>query len=227
MKFPLWATLLTLTGSIVLVGLGIWQLERLEWKTNILVQLEAEYAQDPMDFELTAENIAAINQREFVRGFIEGIYRHEDEILVGPRTYEGQPGYHVITPFETLDNRVVIVNRGWIPLDLKDGQYPRPRDPQIITGTLRPPPVPGPFTPENEPAADQWYTAMPQEIAAAQNLQDVAPYLFYSDQDGKLPVSAGRWQIRNNHLSYALFWFSLAAILWVIYGLRFWRRQAS
>ncbi len=227
MKFPLWATLFTLLGIAILCSLGTWQLKRLEWKTALLAELEASYQADPMQFELTPEHLAALPQdRQIVRSFAEGIYLHDKELLIGPRTHDGKPGYHVITPFETIDNHLVLVNRGWVPLSAKEQGFSRPDEPLIITGTARKPSAPTRFMPENSPAQGHWYRLDLHEIAAAKGLEDLMPYVLYADPKrpnaASYPLAAAtRLEMPNNHMSYALFWFSMAGVLALIYGLRF------
>lgn len=229
MKFPLWATILTLAGLIILCSLGTWQLQRLQWKSALLQEIDSEYAKDPMDFELTYENLTRLEpQPTFVRGFAEGVYRHQDEIAVGPRTYEGQSGYHLITPFETLDNRIILVNRGWVPPAYnKEKNITRPDLPIIIKGTARKAQPSGLFTPQNVPELDQWYHITPEEISVAKNLQSVSAYILYAEEGYESPIStATRWQPPNNHLHYALFWFTMAGVLLLIYYLRFIRKTS-
>lgn len=229
MKVPLWATLFTLVGIVILCGLGFWQVQRLQWKTDLLAALEAEYAKGPMHFELTYENLHALDEDlPFIRGFAEGIYLHDQAVALGPRTHEGKAGYHVITPFETLDNRILLVNRGWVPADKKQGPYARPDGALIVKGMARRPEGSNPFIPPNEPARGQWYRLDPEEIARAQGLSGVLPWVLYAEEGYELPVSgATKWRPANNHLSYAVFWFTMAAVLAGIYYLRFIRSKTG
>ncbi|MCB9990396.1 MAG: SURF1 family protein [Rhodospirillales bacterium] len=235
MKIPFWATALTICGILVLCTLGFWQLQRLEWKTAVLAALDREAAADPMSFELTGRSLTALPPGTLVkRGFAEGIYLHDKAILLGPRTHDGAPGYHVITPFETLDNTVLLVNRGWVPLDIAADGYSRPDEPMIIAGALRPIEPPSRFVPENDPAQENWHRLDPASIAAAKDLEDLLPgFVFYAQAtdtpSGTYPLALeiGALYPRNNHLPYALFWFSMAGILAVIYGLRFYEPEKS
>ncbi len=228
---PLWASLLTLTGFAILCSLGTWQLQRLGWKTELLAAITAAEAADPMRQELTADYLSALPADTImVRGFSEGVFLHEAAIRIGPRTHNGRPGHHILTPFETLDNHILLVNRGWVPLDAQD--YAQPQDARIITGTARRPDTPNMFVPANNPAAGQWYALRLDDIAAAQGLQNVLPYVLYLDGDDTADqayplATAIKWRPNNNHLSYALFWFFMAGTLLVIYYLRFIRPQEA
>lgn len=227
--FPLWATVFTGIGVVLLCSLGVWQLQRLHWKTALLDTMAAETAQDPMAFELMRDALSRLEKegRASVRGFAEGAYLHGHAIALGPRTRDGQPGYHIITPFETLDNTVILVNRGWVPLSMKETGYATPDGGTIITGTARLPQAPSRFVPRNDPAKEAWYRLDPATIAAAKGLQDVSPYVLYLDEEdvpGAYPkADALTIQPPNNHLHYAVFWFSMAGVLLIIYGLRFLR----
>ncbi len=229
MKPPVWASILTITGVLILCGLGSWQFQRLQWKTDILAQIDTAYAKDPMDFELTGSNLAELEDDTlFVRGFAEGLYLHDKEIAIGPRTSEGTPGYHIITPFETLDNHIILVNRGWVPMDYKSMDIVRPDEPMIITGTARKPERINPFVPKNMPEQDQWFRLEPESIAAAKGLAPVMPYILYVESDDRFPHALDTaWRPNNNHLSYALFWFSMAGILLIIFYLRFIRKAKT
>ena len=99
----------------------------------------------------------------------------------------------------------------------------------IVTGVLRRPEHFNPFVPKNDPAHGQWFRLTPDDIAAAKDLKDVLPYILYADNDHsgdsrKYPLAtATKWLPPNNHRSYAIFWFTMAGVLLVIYYLRFFR----
>jgi len=177
-------------------------------------------------FELNAEHLAAVpSDQIFIRGFAEGLYRHQDEIRIMPRTYKGEIGAHIITPFELLDNHILLVNRGWVPAG-QNSDYIKPEEPLILTGTAYKPEKPNRFVPENDPAQNQWYRLDPEEIAAAKNLEVVLPYVLYAEEGYRMPVSAAtKWELPNNHRGYAIFWFTMALVLSVIYYLRFIRKK--
>lgn len=230
-KPPFWATLFTLTAMAILCGLGVWQLQRLQSKERIISQIEAEFNKDPMETELAPGVLlqAEMHGAFFVRGFVEGVYLHDKEIFVGPRTMDGQGGYHVITPFESvMSDDTILVNRGWVPYELPDAKISRPARSMIITGTAQKPKPPNSFTPENSPETDEWYYIDPQQIATAKNLKAVMPFILYADNGlhgGEFPVPAPvGFNAAHNHLQYALTWFSMALVLIAIYYLRFIRK---
>lgn len=225
----LFPTLFTIPALIALVGLGVWQLQRLEWKETLIDRLQTRAEAPP---ESLPPGDLSMEEWEFRTVTLTGHFLHEDEMHLLNRSLNGNPGLHVITPFRRTDvpnTPVVLVNRGWVPFELKDKaareqgliggevtvqgivRFQRP-----ITGLQRV------FLPENEPANNIWYS-----IDAAQMEEEIGfqlPNYYVVDGNESLPGTypVGRqWtlDIRNDHLQYALTWFILAAALAVIYVL--------
>ncbi|MCC7305864.1 MAG: SURF1 family protein [Alphaproteobacteria bacterium] len=224
---PLFATLLTVAGVIVLCALGTWQLQRLEWKTKILDHLGAEYAKDAASIAIAPADLE--QNFDFRRGTLHGTYEFDKQIMIGPRRHDNLPGYHVITPYRLEDGSHILVNRGWVPEDWKffDEKNPPQRP---ATGLLRRPDPGNPFTPDNDPAKDQWYHLVPAEIAAAKGIENIYSYVLYREPadaaDSNYPLAeATKPEIDNNHLQYAIFWFTMAGVLVVIYILRFMKKN--
>jgi surfeit locus 1 family protein len=231
MRMPSWATIFTLFALIILCGLGSWQLKRLAYKTKLINQIQSEFVRDPMFTELAPGVLLQSKMHGvfFIRGFIEGIYLHDKEILVGPRTMDGEKGYHVVTPFESfMSDDAILVNRGWIPHDLPRDQISRPANSMIITGTATKPAQPNGFTPANSPATDEWFWIDTVAIAEDKKLKSLMPYILYADpqRGGKWPVALPvPFKTSHNHLQYALTWFSLALVLLGVYYFRFIRKK--
>lgn len=226
---PFWATIFTLASFILLCGLGVWQIKRLQWKEQLIAQMNAALTQDPMNTELSPGVILQARMRgdKFLRGFIEGGYLHDKEVLVGPRTYDGKNGYYVITPFESyMSDDVLLVNRGWIPADLPHDKISHPSGNMILQGTATAPPRDNKFTPDNVPAKGQWYSIHPHEIAEATGLRSAMPYILYpnkTDSRAEWPkhIPFNGKNLWNHHKQYALFWFSMALALLVMFYFRF------
>jgi surfeit locus 1 family protein len=224
-------SLLTAIALAVLLGLGFWQLERLEWKEALIARVEARTAAPAMPLPPESEwpKINAEDD-EYRRVTARGRFHHDKEAhvytVVGEKRdgYSG-PGYWVMTPLELTDGTFVIVNRGFVPLDRKNpatraaGQ---PTGEVAVTGLLRTPEQGGYFAPENEPARDAWYRRDPAEIAAARGLARVAPFTIDADatpNPGGLPQGGEtRVRFRNDHLGYAVTWFGLALALVAVFG---------
>jgi len=229
----LWPTVFSLPVLVVLLGLGSWQIERLFWKLELIAQRQAAVAAAPVTVPSTLEQARGM---EFRHVFDEGTFLHDKEIFLGATSEAGQMGYQVLTPLQEPEGRIIFVNRGFIPSELKDpatrasGQI---QGKVRIQGLLRLPPAGKPvwFLPENRPDLNYWLWVDLPAMAAADKLDGVAP--FYIDAD--VTPNPGGWpkggitrlELRNDHLQYAITWFSLAVALIVIYFLYHHRNTGS
>ena len=226
MKFRpfLWLTLTTLPALAVLITLGTWQLQRLHWKNDLIESFEARAS--AASIAVPAAN-SALDDTEFRRLDLVGVFQHDREVFLTGRTYEGNAGFHVVTPLQLVDGRIILVNRGWVSKDYKD---PAKRDfsqqdgTVTVQGILRRPGVKGYFVPENEADNGFWFTLIPAQINAHLELGDAAISEFYADSVRTsdvitLPIAAKtKLNLRNAHLSYALTWYGLALSLIGVYA---------
>lgn len=141
-------------------ALGSWQVQRLGWKTELIARFEDRLVRDPLPLPPTIDP-AVIHDFDYRRVFATGRYRHDQEMLIGPRIFEGEDGYLVVTPLEREDGASkVLVNRGWISKAKKD-QRNRPLGvPQgeiAVQGLLREPWKKNLFTPDNRPEQGDFY----------------------------------------------------------------------
>jgi surfeit locus 1 family protein len=205
----------------MLVSLGIWQVHRLAWKRDLIERVEQRVHAPPLAPPAREQwpQVNAANS-EYLHVTVQGRFRHDRETLVQAVTERGG-GFWVLSPFETVDGYVVLINRGFVP--------PTRRDPatrsqgQIegvttITGLVRMSESGGAYLRSNEPAADRWYSRDVAAIAAARGLNNVAPYFIDADASETPSADApvgGLTVIRfnNNHLQYALTWFGLALMV--------------
>ena len=212
----------------VLVGLGTWQVQRLHWKEGVIAHREARLAMPPVSVgeEPADEDLA------FRRARATGRFLHSREFLIVNRARGGRAGFDVVTPLRLGPADVIMVNRGWIPLDRADPDTRREglvAMETAVTGILRKPGKTSPWVPDNEPARNVWYYADPEAMAAVAGLAGVRDTLLVADakpNPGGLP--AGRRpkvEISNRHLGYALTWYGLALVLVVIYFVFHWRRE--
>lgn len=235
MKFPFWATIFTIAGAGLLFSLGVWQLNRMGWKAELLANLDAAYATSASSSLL--ENGRRLGDiRAFERGYVEGVYLPFPDMLVGPQVLNKKPGFHVYSVLKT-EAGIIFVNRGWVPLSYKtegaDEKHSLERRVRV-SGMVRDVPGPGWFVADNEPERGIWRRPDPGAFAQALGLEDVAPFVFLAEEEqfssvseevakpGHEPVKvAGRPELSNNHFQYALFWFSMSGLLIIFYGLRF------
>lgn len=235
----LWpVALLALLAFAVLVGLGLWQLQRLAWKQSLIAQVEARIHEAPaplppeadwgkIDFA-TDEYRRVTAQGRFLNDLEVQVYALVDQAPDG----SGGPGYWVVTPLRLADGAYVLVNRGFVPLARKapatraEGQV---EGPITVTGLLRLPEEAALFTPANDAAKDSWYVRDPEAIASAKGLVRVAPFLIDADataNPGGLPRGGlTRIVFPNRHLEYALTWFGLAASLLGVFIAYVWSRR--
>jgi len=210
---------------IVLVGLGTWQLDRLAWKTELLATIGSRISTPAIEMPTQIDDPSEWNYR---RVHVSGQFPSDQVLRLASRVYDGQVGDELIMPFVRDGNdsagQIVLIDRGWVP-----DQWEGVIDTQIteITGVLRAPVAAGWFQPDNDPATNTWFTINLPEMAAATGSSDVFPMMLYQDAglSDTLPIG-GQLQIAvaNDHLSYALTWYGLAAVLLVIYSLFHLRR---
>jgi surfeit locus 1 family protein len=230
----LWATAAAAAGFVVLVGLGTWQLERRAWKAELIAARQAGF--DAPAVPLPAE-IPDPTALEFHRVWVEGRFDHAHEMHLTSRFYRDKAGYQVVTPLILADGSAVLVNRGFVPLANKD---PATRAAGQVAGAVRVEGVvrlsaaPGAFTPANEPGSNLWFYPDVAQMAVAAGLPRVRPVFVEAGpgtastaNPGGLPIGGQTvLDLPNDHLQYAITWYSLALALAVIYGL-FCRRQLS
>ena len=215
------------------VALGVWQIERLAWKTELIAQVDARVHAAPTPAPGPAQWSSITRQNDqYRRVVLKGTYRHDRETLVQAVTEAGG-GFWVMTPLADERGFTVLVNRGFVPPGRKapdaraDGQT---QGPQTVVGLLRITEPKGGFLRANDAAGDLWRSRDVAAIAARRGLGDVAPYFVDADatpNPGGWPLG-GLTVIRfpNSHLVYALTWFGMALLSLVGLGLfrREWRR---
>ncbi|KAI9312660.1 SURF1 family-domain-containing protein [Dichotomocladium elegans] len=223
-------TILMCAVPFVAFGLGTWQVQRLRWKVNLIQELHERMAQRAIPLPRRI-NKDALPDYEYRKVAVDGVYRHDQEILLGPRTRgDGQVGYFVITPLVRENGSTVLVKRGWVSMAKKD-PHTRPdslvEGPVHVEGLLRMSEQRNTFTPDNDVIKNQWYWGDVEAMAALSGAEpllverrhlltawihlDKSPSVEYSLIDRGIPV--GRMptvEIRNNHMQYVITWYSLS-----------------
>ena len=224
----LWTTVCAVPVLVTLLGLGFWQVERLNWKLDLIAQREAALTAPPR--EVRVGSLAP--DLDFARVRVRGHLRHDREIHLIAPPRRGRRGYHVLTPLQSEQSPVmVLVDRGWVPDTHK---LATTRRDGLIDGTVelagiaRTPRGPGWFTPDNEPARNIWYWPDMEAMASHVGMA-LAPIIIEADtapNPGGFPVGGQtRIELPNSHLGYAITWFGLAGGLIAVYIAFHWRRK--
>ena len=223
---------ISLFAAAAFAALGVWQLERRVWKLALIEAVESRVHAMPAPPPPPSQwggVTAAKDQYRHVA--VTGHFLNARETLVQTATEMGL-GYWVMTPLETVDGTIILVNRGFVPDRLAP---PTARQASLvkgtvrITGLLRMSEPEGRFLRANQPDQGRWYSRDVAAIAKARNLSGMAPYFI----DADAASSSGEWPrggltivaFPNNHLMYAATWFSL--VLLCLFGFAmFWRQDA-
>ena len=204
------------------VALGVWQLHRLAWKEALIERVERHAHASPTDAPgPDAWRPLARDTDEYRRVRLRGHYDQERETLVRASTALGA-GYWVLTPLRTANGFWAVVNRGFVPPELRERARRAVQEPageQEVTGLLRFSEPGGSLLQHNDAAHERWYSRDVQAIAEARGLGgDAAPYFIDAVA---VDAAAPEWprpgltvlHFSNNHLVYALTWFALAAMV--------------
>lgn len=230
-RFPIVLTIATIIAFAILCALGVWQVRRLHWKTELLARIEALHNAParPAAQVLGGDPKGA----EFARVAVDCPGIASAAFVTLYSLHDGQGGYRLISKCEVVAGiyRSVLVDRGFIVDTVKE----RPAvdrslvKPVRVVGVLRAPDEPTFVTPPNRPIDNEWYS---RDIAAmAEHLRAPSPApLFLMAETATnpempalkpLPIPA---EIANRHLEYALTWFGLAAALAGVYAAVLWRK---
>jgi surfeit locus 1 family protein len=229
--------LLAVLGTLVFVGfiaLGTWQVHRRAWKHELIARVDTRVHAQPLDAPGRGQwpQVSAAND-EYRRVKLTGSFLQEKSVRVRASTELGM-GSWLLTPLRTNDGDIVLVNRGFVSPTWCAGKAtcaPGPAGVTRVSGLLRISEPKGAFLQKNDAAGDRWFSRDVAGIAAAKGLGDVAPYFV----DADAASSPGRGEgndgpvggltviaFPDNHLSYAITWFTLALLTlvggWVVWN---------
>jgi surfeit locus 1 family protein len=226
----LWPTLISLPILVVSLGLAIWQMERREWKRDILDRIAVNQANPPITLDelLLGDPL----RHEYGRVKLAGTFLHDKEFYLAARSLKNSVGLQVVTPLRTDDGRVVLFDRGWIPQDKKDPA--RRAEGQVagrveLAGIVRRNQERRQFAPENAPERNVWFHVdVPLMRGMAGGKPDPKLDVLFLEADaaanpGGVPVGGQtRLDIPNDHLQYAITWFLIALALAGVYLAYHW-----
>ena len=191
------------------IGLGTWQIIRLNWKLELINRIEASLKDQPV-------NLSTQNHKDYLRIKTSGIYNFEKQIYLYSLNERGEPGFDIITPI-IIDNENYLLNRGWIPSNKKNAKEINILNSKNITGTLKKQIKANRFKPKNDLSNNYWFTLNRDDIFNFTG-KKFSPYVIYLSGDVELPkpklITAN---ISNNHKKYAMTWFSLAISILLLY----------
>jgi surfeit locus 1 family protein len=225
------ATVFTLAGVAILIGLGVWQLDRKVWKENLIATVTARLERAPEALPAPAgwaRLTAAADEYRHVTFPAEFLTGQEALVYTAGSAFRPDvqgAGYWVFAPARLAGGSIVLVDRGFVPAERKDAAARAQGAPQgviDIVGVMRWPEARGMFTPADEPQNNVWYLRDSTAIAAAKKWDTAAP--FYVEQEAPVPPGGlpkpGKLVVAlpDNHLQYAITWFGLALGLAGVYA---------
>lgn len=205
---------------VLLVGLGVWQLDRKTWKESVIAALDERLAAAPTELppanvwpSLTAQN----SEFRRVRFRAEFLPVKDTYVYVAGSALRDDiraPGYFVFRPARLPNGKLVVVNRGYVPLEHTEQS---PTTTEDIAGYIRWPERESSFVASSDATGETWFIRDQRAMAEKQGWGEVAP--FYIDQETPVPASglprpaSLKVNLKNDHLGYAITWFGLAATL--------------
>lgn len=216
------ATIATLIAVVVLGALGNWQMERLTWKNALVAAAETRSEQSPVLLATVLD--AAPDEREYMHVWARGVFDYAHEAYLFSHLEDGRTGFQVLTPLELVDGRIILVDRGFVPPKMRAPETRKlnaPEGLQTISGLVRNTQPAETFTPVPSYAERVWYSRDVADIGQVLGLEFAAPLVLTADAtpdlDGFPEGGHTRLTFKNDHLSYALTWFSLAVVLLGVY----------
>jgi len=205
----------------ILVSLGAWQVNRLQWKLGLIAQVNRNMHAAPLSPD---EALAMGPAAQYHRVALDGRFDNAKETYIFG-TDAGAPVYRVIVPFTARDGGVFLLDRGIVPKEKLDpatrlaGQIVAEAH---VVGVWRTPDLPGAFTPPPDTAHRIWFAHDLNGIAKFDGIAKLAaPVVIEADAT----PNVGGWpkggqtvvMFRNEHLQYAITWFGLAVVLFGVY----------
>lgn len=225
-------TFITAVSLIVLITLGSWQMSRLQWKHGVIKEMNERSSLEAIDLPAVIDNFEELKYR---RVKLRGEFLHEKEVhlFVGAMSERGRPGYDILTPFKKDDGTYVLVDRGWVDSDNKAAE----KRPETLTkgvvkieGMVHKAETQGRFTPDNDVAKNLWFWIDIEAIKSYAGVDLKNLYIRALKKEGynTYPIAGDKIiKIRNDHLQYAITWYSFAIILLVIYFLYHKKEKAK
>ena len=193
----------------VFIALGTWQVIRLNWKNNLILEIENSLKNPPVQ-------LSQSNQQNYLKIKTSGRVDFEKQIYLYNLNDSGTPGFEVLNPI-LIDGENYLLNRGWIPFEKKDNPEINILDQNNIEGTLKTQGRKNIFKPDNDIKENYWFSLNREDISKFTG-KEFSKYIIYLDGNYQFPrpkkITAN---ISNNHKKYAMTWFSLAISILLLY----------
>lgn len=224
-----WPTLFAAIGVLVLTGLGLWQMERRDWKHGLIADIETRSTAEPASLAELLRLSPELQPFRHVR--VSGYLIQEPFVRLYVTTRDG-PGHRYIHALRLDEGGFMLVDLGFAPLDARDVAT-APAEHVTLTGLIRASEEPGSFTPAPDLPNRIFYARDVAAMAASIDLAVVPGMVL--EAEAMRPPFAGKWprtgraitEITDNHLQYALTWFALALVLSVIWAVYHWRPRGG
>lgn len=228
-RFAVTPAVATAIGIVILIGLGIWQVQRLHWKEGLLARIAALQSAPPEPLDGVLRRAANDPDIDYVR-----VRATCPDIETAPylRLYsvkDGYAGWRIIAacPLTGGAYGAILVDRGFLDQRLKLTAGQTISTP--IVGILRRGDTRNFVTPRNDPAQNLWYGRDIAAMAQALGVSKPAPTYLMLEQPAPPPggpvIAPLPSDIPNNHLQYAITWFGLALALAGVYAASLWRKR--
>ena len=218
MKHKLLFNIFVISFITLFCILGTWQLYRLQWKQDLISQIDQGLKSTPIKY---SKNI----NKDYQRVILYGEYDLKNQIYLYSLNHKGKPGFDVITPFKTIDGDNILINRGWINKKIKNTPEINLLNNKPIKGLLRKIVKKNMFKPENDIKKNIWFSININQIQEMTGKKFNNFVVFLEDQTAKQPVPKKiTVEVPNNHLKYAITWYSISISI-LFYFLYFRRQQ--
>lgn len=232
-RLKFWPTVVTVPALALLLGLGFWQIERMQWRDALIAEIQTRGAAPAI--ALPSSQRIGLEDLIFRPVTVTGRYDWESELFLLNKVRKGRLGIHLVAPLVRADGAgIVLVDRGWIPLERREPESRAESQPDgdiTVTGIVLTPEPRDWTTPDNNPAENQWFFIDLPAMAEAAGIWPAPEYYVFATAEepaGDSPAPGGsqvswpvanEWKIAvaNDHLSYAVMLFILAAGLVAVY----------
>tara|TARA_A100001011_G_C14300261_1_gene840419 strand:+ start:447 stop:1100 length:654 start_codon:yes stop_codon:yes gene_type:complete len=203
---------------ILFCSLGTWQVYRLQWKLDLINEIN-----DGLKFEPVFYSKTKIKNYQKVK--FSGNFDFERQIYLYSLNSSGVPGYDIITPMKTKSNEILLVNRGWIKRDSKSNKGINKIRNNSFEGIIKNITKPNPFKPENDIKNNIWFSLNIDDLENFTKYKLSNFVIFLQKNQNELVETKNiSPNLPNNHLKYALTWYSVALSI-LIYFLYFRKKQ--